>query len=81
MLLLLLLLLLLSLFFVLKNRYVGLNGGGFTNAGGLTANALKAPKKKTKPKKEKTMGDRAGNYFVKKLNNGINAGLGAVGAG
>lgn len=60
-----------------------MNGGGFTNVGGFNASALRAPKRAQKPKKEEpsSLGDKAGNLFVKGLNKGINTGLGAVGAG
>jgi len=67
---------------------MGLDGGGFTNIGGLNASALKLPKmgkpKKSKKKEEEeepeSIGDKAGNMFVKGLNKGINSGLGAIGA-
>ncbi len=76
----------------LANRYMGLDGGGFTNIGGLDASALKLPKlgkpKKAKKKKEEeeeeeepeSIGDKAGKMFVKGLNKGINSGLGMIGA-
>ena len=40
-------------------------------------------KEKKEPKKEKpsSIGDKAGNFLVKKLNKGIKSGIGAVGVG
>lgn len=67
-------------------RYVGVDGGSFTNVGGFNESDLKVPKvkKPKKPEEEEepsSIGDMAGKAFVKGLNKGINSGMGLVGAG